>query len=253
MSSTPVSRWIRIGWALVIVAGSLQPGCSSRRAVAYEVRLHPTGLAAGEGVTILLHQYQSCRESEEKECEARSHQRRKEIRFEGCMERAMRRERRDLRIVPAAKFRRTAFQGMEYRDEPRAPEALLQFLSAPGVRERIAPLKVRYLVVVGASTRRFNGQRSLEGLDEADGMWGIGSEWQRLSQGNAVVLDLEAARESGSLNANSNGKAGILFPFLWVLPLPPVGWSSPTEERACNAPGRAAANFIAGPGEQGGK
>jgi hypothetical protein len=236
---------------LALLLGPASVGCATRRVVAYEARLHPTGLAAGEGVTILLHGYQSCSESDEDGCEPQTRQRGKENRFEGCMEAAMQSVKRDLRVVPAADFRRAAFQGLEYPEEPRSPVDLLQFLRAPGVIERIEPLKVRYLVVVDAATRKFDHRRRLE-LAEPP-MWGVGSEWQKHSQLNAAVLDLEKGHEAGTLNAGSNGRGGIVFPVLLILPMPPVGWSSPTEGRACKALGRAVAQFIAGPVEEGGE
>jgi hypothetical protein len=111
----------------------------------------------------------------------------------------------------------------------------------------MAPLRLRYIVILDAATREV-GRGATVDFDR--GVWGVGSEWTRVSELSAAVLDVTSAQQSGTVGSQSWGKAGFVVPFVLVIPLPPIPWSSFTESRACNALGPAIATFVAGEEEK---
>jgi hypothetical protein len=238
-----------VACAILVALSSLLCGCSARRAAVEVVPRESTGVAGGEGVAIVLHEYRACSEWAKEACAARSHPLVKERQIEGCIEWGMRRVDRELRIVPGARFRQVAFPRVAYRDLPRSPEEILSLLVSADFQERITPLRIRYLIVVGVHIEKYGSEVKGEGGSEGGA---IGSEWKKDTQMSAVILDVMNAHEAGTLAAKAEGKGVIVFPFLFgfplpvVLPLPPVGWSSPTTSRACSALGEASARFIVG-------
>jgi hypothetical protein len=204
-------------------------------------RLAATGIEPEEGISLILGVERECKQKSEAECLPSSVSESAERTLEYCVANALRAEKSDMRIIPAEEFRRVAFPGARFQDMPRTIKTLLPVLQDAGFRQRVIPLNLRYLVVVRVSTQKVNPETHLR-VDE--GVWGIEKNWERVSLAVAEVLDVKQARQSGGSTAESRGLEGIAFPFLLIVPLPPVPYSSPTETSACQSLGKAIGKFV---------
>lgn len=231
----------RFALCLALIAASLS-GCASKPYVNTD-RFAATGIESGEAITIILGEYQECKDHVDGGCPASSLTENSEREFALCLSGAMGAAERDLKIIPAETFWLTAFPGIAFQDLPRSSEVLTVLLKDEGFRGRIAPLNLRYAIVLKVSTRE-SGRKTTFGASQ--GVWGIGRESIRASSISAEIMDLREARPSGRLSTRVRGQAGFAVPVILIIPLPPVPYSAMTETRACGSLGKAVANFVTG-------
>lgn len=222
-----------------IVAATLT-GCGSTPMVRVE-RHAPTGIEPREAVTIIAGKHRECKEHVNGGCPASSLTEGSEREFESCLSAAMESAMPNFTIVPAEAFRRTALPGTAFEDFPRTVEALASVAKDVGFRQRVASLRLRYVVVLTVITQE-SGRKTFFGADQ--GMWAVGRESHRSTSMSADILDLREARVSGTLQADSYGKAGWALPGILYLPLPPIPYSAMTETKACGSLGKPVTNFI---------
>jgi len=167
----------------------------------------------------------------------------KERSVELCLSIAMQSVNPQVKIVPAAEFRRTLFPEKAFGETPRSAEALLVIFQRQEVQAQAQKLGIRYLVVVDTDTHTYGekDEFAAKGL-----VWAAGQTWTRSSNLLAFIIDIRHPVRSGSLSSRSSGTAGFVVPFLFVLPLPPIPLIAGTENEACSALGRATINFLEG-------
>ena len=236
---------ITVGLCLLTL---LVSGCSAtKKAVVNQTREAPTGIESDEGISVLLARYaegDECKDLNSEDCGVHFESEDTEKRFDRCLIRSMAKENPPpLRVVPGSEFRRLAFPGTAFVDSPRRPESVITLLGDSEFQRRIAPLSVRYLVLLDVSTSALGRRQTADGQLL---LWVMKESWARTSRLTAVVLDIKGASRSGEIIADASGAAGVLVPFVVLMPLPPIWWSPATESWACAELGKAVAEFIRG-------
>ena len=242
--SPTFSTSIAVGLStLALLAG----GCSApTKALITQTRETPTGIGPGEGISVILTRYaerDECKDPQKEDCWAHSESEDTEKRFDRCLIRSMAQQKPTWPFVPGSEFRRLAFPGATFLDSPRSAESVMPLLDDPELQRRIAPLSVRYLVLLDVSTSALNRRKTVSGASVA---WTIKESWARASRLSAVVLDIQRASRSGEISSDASAGAGVVVPFFVIMPLPPVWWSPATESWACADLGKAVAEFITG-------
>lgn len=150
------------------------------------------------------------------------------------------REALNLTIMDTADFQDAMFPWFEFEHAPRTAHDMDSLLTRPSVRERIANLKVRYLISVALTTDAdgFPGMFCGAGYG---GAGCLGLAWEsKTSQVNAIVWDLKTGREAGNLSASSSGETvalGVVIPLAFV---------ANTEKDACKALADGLGEFLGG-------
>jgi hypothetical protein len=136
-------------------------------------------------------------------------------------------------LIAQSEFVRTAFPDLEPKAAPVSPESMQMLLDNETLRRRIAPLNIRYVVYAGTQN---DVETVVSPFLACSGGYGFalcggGAKWKKRSSYDLVVMDL---RRHHDLSAANTTKGTSWF---WsILPLF-VGWSSPTEARACDGLG----------------
>jgi hypothetical protein len=129
---------------------------------------------------------------------------------------------------------------------PTRPEAIASVLSQPGVSEQVAATGVRYVVWLDGGTRKTDGGGSLAcaAAPGAAGCFGFGW-WEKESDYEATIWDLQQAKSVGSVGANVTGTSAVVGA---IVPLPFIARVQGT---ACSRLGTQLQNFLLGkpPGE----
>lgn len=207
-------------WCVVLVCLS---ACNTVQVREY--RRAATGIEAGEVMTVMLDYgggpLKKARALEDK--------------LSDYIIRAVRRENANIRFVNADAFRRVAFPGMDIDAAPRSPETLLTLLSDNEFQKRIAPLDIRYLVLVRMVSRSTPANAGMD-------FYTILVAWGEGTYLNAHVIDLKKSCLSGEIQSNASGYNvyGVALAFIPVI-VP--GLSEPS---ACKGLAQAVARFIAG-------
>lgn len=147
-----------------------------------------------------------------------------------------------LRIVSGEEFLRTAFPGLTGDAAALSGESLRASLQSRDLRDRVLPLAVHYLIVVGGGT--VQGQRSGGGYC---GAWYHGAgcfgfwAWRRQSSFSATVYDLRAAVSVGSVHVTVTGR-----PWVTVIAIVPIGLPAFTESWAGGKLGAGVVNLLRG-------
>ncbi len=237
-----VSRNCALLMSMIIVASSSTRCAISSKAAVSETRLAPTGLSPGSKAAVVLNQSQACAGRAEGTCWLGSKSSARERRLARRMGRVMRKSYPSMQLLSPEQFRLAALPGPDLLDSPLSGEAAIRRIGDAGAAARADDLGVRYLIIVDA-------QRTRSGAidwDVEEGGWWIAREWTKVSLLSAEIVDLERASLSGKLLSTSSGTSAIgVFFLLYVIPLPPIGWSSMPERKASKALGRAIARFIA--------
>jgi hypothetical protein len=165
----------------------------------------------------------------------------KERYLETCMKEAIEAEKPRLNIVSASDFRRGLALRTKFEETPRSPEALLSILGDEEIRDRVAKLGIRYLVIVDMET--YNSDKKIN-FDAGGGGWGVGQKWSHISDFRAYIVDVIKHAKSGDIGSKSVGDAGYIVPVIIIIPLPPIPYFSLTEREACSALGSAVHKFI---------
>lgn len=183
----------------------LLSSCGSGNVSVKQQRYSRTGISAQEKAAIVLDRY--VKDGQRKDSGD------KEEEIVDCLRRGMDTDGQTIETITGSDFRNTLFPGVNYEQEPRSPEALLELLrKKEDARERVLAMTVRYLIVVDIQTS------------------------SRHSIFRATVLDAKNRVKAGELSADATGRIGSNLP---MLSLP--------EREACAGLGKAVYNFILSP------
>jgi hypothetical protein len=177
-------------------------GCITSRVE--DAREGVTGIEEGESVVILAKSYHLGNETEGK--------------YISCIEDALARGSKGLRVVPHKQFVDSLFPWFEPRTAPAETKGLPKLMERPGVAERIAEQNVRYIVWLDGDTDRVAGGGSLSCAAGPGGGGCFGfAWWQNDADYNAAVWDLKGLESAGSVTADVSGTS--FLPAL-VIPIP---------------------------------
>lgn len=133
------------------------------------------------------------------------------------------------------------FPWLEPSTAPQRPEGVTRLLSKDVVAERIAASGVRYLIWVDGTTRQTDSGGSITCTLGPAGGGCIGfGWWEKESDYQAVVWDLNTARTAGSVSTNVTGTSAMLG---IVLPLPFI---ARVESTACDRLATQLGGFLRG-------
>jgi hypothetical protein len=158
-----------------------------------------------------------------------------------CVSDAIRRSHPNVRVVPPDEFRRVAFPDLTPDAAPRSPRYLGMLLDNTVFRESIAPLRLRYVIMIGGETRvEQKGGMTMLPASVPGGPFPVGG-WVRNNETELVasILDLAQTRPSAELNASARGTSWMV-----LLGLLPVAASARTEASACAQLGDEVARFL---------
>jgi hypothetical protein len=162
---------------------------------------------------------------------------------ESCISAAVSDRQPQLRIVPAAEFVRVAFADLPPGGAPTDIKYLSAVLPHPLFRQRIAPLNLRYLIVVSGGTEAERSGGSFSGAAPRAFVIIGGYVWDRKSSFRATIVDLHSTQPAAQAESVSAGRAWLFF----IMPSPIIlGAPAFTESRACAELGSAIASFLAG-------
>lgn len=126
--------------------------------------------------------------------------------------------RSGIHVAPNNAFQDSMFPWFEPSTSPQRPEGIAQLLARPAVRQRIEASGVRYIVWVDGLTRQTDSGGSIScALGPAGGgCIGFGW-WEKESDYNAVVWDLQESKSAGSVSTNVTGTSALVGA---IVPLP---------------------------------
>jgi hypothetical protein len=133
------------------------------------------------------------------------------------------------------------FPWLEPSTAPQRPEGVTRLLARDVVADRIAASGVRYLIWVDGATRQTDSGGSITCTLGPAGGGCIGfGWWEKESDYQAVVWDLNTARTAGSVSTNVTGTSALLG---IVLPLPFI---ARVENTACDRLAGQLGGFLRG-------
>jgi hypothetical protein len=192
-----VGQTLIVGFAVLTLSG-----CITSRVE--DAREGMTGIESDESVVILAKSYHLGNETEDK--------------YINCVEDALSRGSKGLRVIPHKQFIDSLFPWFEPRTAPAETKGLPRLLERPGVAERIAEQKVRYIIWLDGDTDRVAGGGSLSCAAGPGGGGCFGfAWWQNDADYNAAVWDLNGLESAGSVTADVSGTS--FLPAL-VVPIP---------------------------------
>lgn len=189
-------------------------GCISSRV--QDAREGLTGINDGESVVIMAKSYHLGNETEEK--------------YIDCIENALARGSRGLRVIPHKEFIDSLFPWFEPRTAPAETKGLPKLLERPGVAEKIAEKGVRYIIWLDGNTDRVAGGGSLSCAAGPGGGGCFGfAWWQKDADYDASIWDLDGLESAGTISTDVSGTS--FMPAL-VIPIPLI---ARTQSKACKA------------------
>ncbi len=212
-----------VKFVLVIVVAMLSSGCITSTVV--DIRQGTTGISEGESIVIIAKSYHLGNETEAK--------------YISCVENALSRGSKGLRVIPTAEFVDSLFPWFEPRTAPAETKHLAKLMERPGVAEKIAEQGIRYIVWLDGDTERVAGGGSLSCAAGPGGAGCFGfAWWQNDADYEASVWDLQGLESAGTVSADVTGTS--FMPAL-VIPLPFI---ARTQTKACKSLARQLHSFI---------
>lgn len=216
------SRWLLVGLLTVAVLGV---GCT--KALMYDYRFNPTDLAPEDALTVTqVH-------SGEQEYSDKL-----EKKVVGCIKDTVEDTHPTVRVVSPEEFRRVAFPDLT-RADILAGDWWEQLTKDPAFATRIAPLDLRYLIIVSGETTTDSKLR----VEIVCG-YGCGPAWEatfdKQSNLRAMIIDLKQGHKAGTVQAFASGETA------WLFPPSPLVFPTFPESRACGDLGEGVAKFLAG-------
>ena len=148
---------------------------------------------------------------------------------------------RHFRLVPHRAFIDSLYPWLEASTAPADVEFAKVLLARPGVRERIAESKVRYVVAIAGGTNVVNKSGSIACAAGPGGAGCIGMAfWKKNSDYQARIWDLERGVSLGTVGTNVSGNSMIIGA---IIPLPFV---APVQHTACTRLARQLDQFLTG-------
>ena len=199
---------------LCVVAALSTAGCITSRVE--DARESETGIKEGEAVVVMAKSYHLGNETEEK--------------YIRCVEKALGNGDIGLRVMPHREFIDSLFPWFEPRTAPSETKHLPKLMGNPGVVERIAEQKVRYIIWLDGDTERVAGGGSLSCAAGPGGGGCFGfAWWQNDADYEASVWDLEELESAGTVTTDVSGTS--FLPAL-VIPIPLI---ARTQTKACKS------------------
>ena len=173
-----------------------------------------TGIEQGESVVIMAKSYHLGNETEAKYIE--------------CVESALARGSKGLRVIPHKQFVDSLFPWFEPRTAPAETKGLPKLMERPGVAERIREQGVRYIIWLDGDTEKVAGGGSLSCAAGPGGGGCFGfAWWQNDADYDASIWDLQGLESAGTVSADVSGTS--FLPAL-VVPIPLI---ARTQAAAC--------------------
>jgi hypothetical protein len=123
-----------------------------------------------------------------------------------------------IQVVANDAFVDSMFPWLEPSTAPQRPEGVTKLLARDAVADRIAESGVRYLIWVDGATRQIDSGGSLTCTIGPGGGGCIGfGWWEKESDYQAVVWDINTAKTAGSVSTNVTGTSALVGV---VVPLP---------------------------------
>jgi hypothetical protein len=139
--------------------------------------------------------------------------------FMDCVGEKMARQRH-IKVQPNDTFVDSMFPWLEPSTAPQRPEGVTKLLAKDVVAQRIVDSGVRYLIWVDGATRQTDSGGSITCTLGPAGGGCIGfGWWEKESDYEAVVWDLNTARTAGSVSTNVTGTSalvGVLVPLPFI-------------------------------------
>lgn len=197
--SAVLEKAVRI--VVVLAPLALASGCMT--ATLEENRNLDTKIAAGEAVVLLAKPHVEGTSAEDD--------------FMDCVGNKMA-GRAGIRVQPNNDFQDSMFPWFEPSTAPQRPEGVAQLLAKPAVRQRMEENGVRYIVWVDGLTRQTDSGGSISCAIGPGGGGCIGfGWWEKESDYDAIVWDLDEAKSAGSVSTNVTGTSALVGA---IVPLP---------------------------------
>lgn len=204
----------RLGMIGLVLLGMTLSGCITSRVE--DARIGSTGIKDGESVVIMAKSYHLGNETEEK--------------YISCIEDALGRGKDGLKVIPHRQFVDSLFPWFEPRTAPTETKNLPKLMQRPGVADRIAAQRVRYIIWLDGDTERVAGGGSLSCAAGPGGGGCFGfAWWQNDADYNASVWDLQNMESDGTVSTDVSGTS--FLPAL-VIPVPLI---ARTQTKACKS------------------
>lgn len=200
-------------------------GCITSRVE--DARINSTGIRSGEGVVVMAKSYHLGNETEED--------------YIQCVERGLERGSSGLRVIPHRQFVDSLFPWFEPRTAPSETKHLPQLMDNPGVMERIADQKIRYIIWLDGDTERVAGGGSLSCAAGPGGGGCFGfAWWQNQADYEADIWDLAGLEAAGTVTTDVSGTS--FMPAI-VIPIPLIARA---QAKACKSLALQLQQFIVG-------
>lgn len=218
-------------WLLAL----LLPACSTVEV--QEPQNSVASLEPDESVTVLLSyhskSYQEPQYSRNRTWNTTGDAHAAENSISNCVTKAVHQANPSVKVIPPDEFRHVAFPDLEFEEAPHSVESLTLLLNNPTFLNRIAPLKLRYLVIVGSTET------------EVASTWGsriaAGIVWDKSSHLTGVILDIKEARAlTAELATTASGKSWAAI----ALPVFVLGFPALSSSAACDSFGKVVAKAI---------
>ncbi|MDH3748292.1 MAG: hypothetical protein OER97_08795 [Gammaproteobacteria bacterium] len=203
-----------VAYRLTLVCALLGVGAGCVTSRVEDAREGITGIASDESVVIMAKSYHLGNETEAK--------------YIACIENALARGSKGLRVIPHKQFVDSLFPWFEPRTAPTETKGLPKLMERPGVAAQIHEQGVRYIIWLEGDTEKVAGGGSLSCAAGPGGGGCFGfAWWQNASDYNASVWDLEGLESAGTVSADVSGTS--FLPAL-VVPIPLI---ARTQAAAC--------------------
>jgi hypothetical protein len=200
--------------AVFVLITASMAGCITSRVE--DAREGLTGIGEGETVVIMAKSYHLGNETEAK--------------YITCIENALARGSKGLRVIPHKEFVDALFPWFEPRTAPAETKGLAKLMDRPGVAEKVSAQGVRYIIWLDGDTERVAGGGSLSCAAGPGGGGCFGfAWWQNDSAYNASIWDLDGLESAGTVTTDVSGTS--FLPAL-VIPIPLI---ARTQAAACKS------------------
>jgi hypothetical protein len=127
---------------------------------------------------------------------------------------------RGIKVKPNNDFVDSMFPWLEPSTAPQRPEGITKLLAKDVVASRVAESGVRYLIWIDGATRQTDSGGTITCTLGPAGGGCIGfGWWEKESDYQAIVWDLDTARSAGSVSTNVTGTSalvGVLIPLPFI-------------------------------------
>jgi len=222
---------MKTAWRIAFLAAALTlAGCATVQIKETPQSAAPIGvarIAAGQAVAILTFA------ATESDLEAEAF---------GCIRDAVAAVHPGVGVMSADDFRRAVFPYRIPDDETERAKYLDLLMGQPVLRERMASLKIRYLILLQGNTEMKKKGGGFGGAGPGGGFYIFLYTWDRNTELVVSILDVTESRPVTQLHAEASGT-----PWLFSVQIIfTIGAPAFTEAQACRGIGQAIAKFLSG-------